>query len=422
MVWGAIAATFMGTLLLVLLVQNLSSNERKIVYEIPPIASVEDAGFQRIMGHLLGPPIDSHNRVTSLFNGDQIFPAMLAAIRAATRSITLETYIYWSGKIGREFAEALADRARAGVRVYILLDSFGSSKLDAAALQMMESAGVEIEWYRPLRWYSVARMNSRTHRKILVVDGRVGFIGGVGIADQWLGNARTPEEWRDSHFQLEGPAVAYLQAAFMDNWNKSRPEVLHTEAYFPPLEPVGSMDAQVFKSSPREGSGSVRLMYLLAIAAARSQIKLANSYFVPDDETVAALMRAHARGAHVEIIVPGEKIDTAFTRRASRSRWGPLLEAGIPIYEFQPTMFHCKVMIVDELWVSVGSTNFDNRSFRLNDEANLNVLDRELAAEQLQAFEDDKQRSRCITFEEWSHRPLREKVIETLAGLLRSQV
>jgi cardiolipin synthase A/B len=265
-------------------------------------------------------------------------------------------------------------------------------------------------------------MNSRTHRKILVVDGRVGFIGGVGIADQWSGNARTPVEWRDSHFQLEGPAVAHLQAAFMDNWNKSRPEVLHSEAYFPALEPVGSMDAQVFKSSPREGSGSVRLMYLLAIAAARSQIKLANSYFVPDDETVAALLRAHERGAHVEIIVPGEKIDTAITRRASRSRWGPLLEAGIPIYEFQPTMFHCKVMVVDELWVSVGSTNFDNRSFRLNDEANLNVLDRELAAEQLRAFEDDKQRSRRITIEEWRHRPLREKVIETLAGLLRSQV
>lgn len=418
----AIVATFVLTVFGFVLIQNLSSSERKIEYQIEVAPSVDDARFQRVVSHLLGPPLEEGHRIQTLLNGEQIFPAMLAAIRNARHTITFETYIYWSGAIGREFSEALAERARAGVHVQVLLDWIGSAKLDATALQQMEEAGVEVDRYRPLRWYHLNRMNSRTHRKILVLDGRIGFTGGVGIADQWQGHAQSPEHWRDSHFQLEGPAVAQLQAAFADNWNKTHPDVMHQEGFFPELSAAGSARAQVFKTSPRAGASSARLLYLLSIAAARRRILIANSYFVPDSACIQALIEAQQRGVQVEIIVPGKHIDTAVTRRASRALWGPLLEAGVAIFEYQPTMYHCKVMVIDDQWTTVGSTNFDNRSFRLNDEANLNVLDADFATEQTRNFETDKQRARRVTFEEWKRRPLREKLIERCAALVRSQV
>jgi cardiolipin synthase A/B len=374
------------------------------------------------MSHLLGPPLVAGNRVQCLINGDQIFPAMLAAIRSATTTITFETYIFWSGEIGREFTTALSERAAAGVKVHLLLDWLGSEKLDRDSIAALERAGVEVERYRPLRWYNLSRMNSRTHRKLLVIDGRTGFIGGVGIADTWTGNAQSPEHWRDSHFKLEGPAVAHLQAAFTDNWMKTRAEVFNSEAYFPVLQPAGTTISQVFKSSPREGGDSARLMFLLSISAARRRILIANSYFVPDSRTIRALVGALERGVAVEIIVPGRHIDTKLTRRASRSLWGPLLKAGAAIYEYQPTMFHCKVMIIDESWVSVGSTNFDTRSFRLNDEANLNSMDQDFAAEQARIFFADRSRSHQVTLADWERRPWREKLTERLAGLFRSQM
>jgi len=417
-----IVATIFLTIVFTLVFQAFSSGERKVRYQVETLYTVDDPQFERAMGHLLGPPVVGGNKIVGLLNGTQIFPAMLAAVRKATRSVTFETYIYWSGEIGREFSEALVERAAAGVRVHVLLDWLGSEKLDEAMLQRMRDAGVQVEKYRPLRWYNLSRINSRTHRKLLVVDGTIGFTGGVGIADQWQGNGDSPEHWRDSHFQLEGPAVAQLQAAFMDNWIKTRSEVLHGDDYFPLLPETGSIGAQVFKSSPREGSSSVRLMYLMSIAAAQNHILLANSYFVPDSLCIAALVAAKRRGVRIEIIVPGPLIDTGITRRASRSRWGKLLEVGIEILEFQPTMYHCKVMVIDGLWLSVGSTNFDNRSFRLNDEANLNAFDRELAQEQTRAFEDDKRRSKQVTLAQWRNRPLREKLIEHIAGLLRSQL
>jgi cardiolipin synthase len=416
-----IVATAAATLFISLLRRNLSSPERKLDYRLSPLA-IDDPTFERCMAHLLGPPLVGGNKITSLLNGDQIFPSMLSAIQAAQKTITFETYIYWTGEIGKEFSRVLAERARAGVRVHVLLDWVGSAKLDTGALDELTAAGAEVERYRPLRWYSLSRMNSRTHRKILVVDGSVGFIGGVGIADQWLGNADSPEHWRDSHFRLEGPAVAHLQAAFTDNWIKTRADVFNDADYFPQLEPVGESLAQVFKSSPREGGDSVRLMFLLSIAAARQRLLIANSYFVPDARTVRALVEAQERGVQVEIIVPGGHIDTAVTRRASRSQWGPLLAAGIKIYEYQPTMFHCKVTVVDDRWTSVGSTNFDNRSFRLNDEANLNAIDRNFAEEQSRIFDADKQASRQVTLQQWRSRPWQEKAVEWLAGLLRKQL
>jgi cardiolipin synthase len=420
LIWLIVGALLAGLVTLVVL--NLSSGGKKIGREIDHDYGITDPQFVRAMGSLLGPPLLEGNRIEVLLNGDQIFPAMLAAIREARRTITFETYIYWSGEIGKAFAEALSERARAGVRVHVLLDWVGAGKIDDATIEAMEQAGVEVKKYRPLHWYNLARMNNRTHRKLLVVDGRIGFTGGVGIADIWQGHAQDPEHWRDTHFRLEGPAVAQMQAAFLDNWLKVQPRVLHGDDYFPPLDSAGGSLAQVFKSSFGEGSESTRLMYLVSIAAAKKSILLANAYFVPDSLAIEELVAARGRGARVEIIVPGKYIDSKVVRQASRGRWEKLLEAGVRIYEYQPTMYHVKVMVVDGIWSSVGSTNFDNRSFALNDEANLNVLDTAFAAVQEKIFEQDKLNAREITLEMWRNRPRTERIKEWLSGLLRAQL
>jgi cardiolipin synthase A/B len=421
-IWLIILLTAVGTYLLSVIVRWFLPREKKIEHQIEHLYGVDTEQFARSMGNLLPPAILGGNKVTALMNGKEIFPAMLRAIASAERSITFETFIYWSGEVGKQFAEALADRARAGVKTHVLLDWIGSKRMDRGYLQLMEEAGVQVERYHKPHPLRIALLNHRTHRKILVIDGRIGFTGGVGIADEWLGNAEDEKHWRDTHFQVEGPVVAELQAAFMDNWMKTHARVLHGDDYFPRLEPVGDSPAQVFQSSPSEGSESVRLMYLMSISCAQRRIRLSSAYFVPDDLCVQALQDARKRGVEIDIIVPGKHIDAKVVRRASRGRWGPMLLAGVRIHEYQPTMYHTKVMIVDDLFVSVGSTNFDNRSFRLNDEANLNVLDREVAAEQIRCFEQDLSRSREISYPEWLHRPVREKVMERALSLIRSQL
>jgi cardiolipin synthase len=374
------------------------------------------------MGVLLGPTITSGNRVVTLVNGDQIFPAMLEAIRSAARTITFETYIYWSGDIGAEFAKALSERAKNGVKVHVLLDWLGSQKMDEASLAMMRDAGVMVERYHPVRWYSLSKLNNRTHRKLLVIDGKVGFTGGVGIADKWTGNAQDPDHWRDTHYRIEGPAVAQMQSAFMDNWTKVTGEVLHSDGYFPETRAAGQHYAQVFQSSAEGGSESMHLMYLLSIAAASKTIHLSMAYFAPDAIAFDALIAALKRGVKVRIILPGPHTDAEIVQQASRAKWGELLQHGAELYQYQPTMFHCKVLVVDALWTSVGSTNFDNRSFRLNDEANLNVYDAEFAAQQIAIFEQDRKSSRRVTYEDWEARPWREKVMERGARLLNAQL
>ena len=418
----AIAATFFLTLVGVLIVVNFTSGEEEVTRKIPRLYSTQDPQFRRAMGSLLGPPLVAGNRARELLNGEQIFPAMLAAIRSAQRSITFETYIYWSGDIGREFADALSDRAKAGVKVHVLLDWVGSGKIDESFLDEMRAAGVEIRKFHKPNWYNLGRLNNRTHRKLLVVDGKTGFTGGVGIAPKWTGAGQDAEHWRDSHFRIEGPVVAQMQSVFMDNWLKVTGLVLHGEAYFPALQPVGDSSAQVFSSSPSGGSESMQLMYQLSITAADRAIDLSSAYFVPDELTSKALTDALKRGVKIRIITPGKIIDTDTVRAASRGSWGPLLKAGAEIYEYQPSMYHCKVMIVDKLLVSVGSTNFDNRSFRLNDEANLNVFDSAFAEKQTGVFEDDLRRAHKVTYEVWATRPLKEKLMERLASLLASQL
>ena len=417
-----VALTALATLAIVAVVANWSGPEKKIEHQLPRLYESDDAEFKRALSSLLGPQMVEGNSVQTLLNGDQIFPSMLAAIRSAKSTITFETYIYWSGSVGREFVAALDERARAGVRVHVLLDWVGSLKMDDALLDEMRDAGIEVERFHKPSWNNWNKLNNRTHRKLLVVDGRIGFTGGVGIADQWRGQARNPEEWRDSHFRVEGPVVAQMQSVFLDNWMRAKGVVLHGDAYFPALKPVGQLSAQMFSSSPSGGSETMQLMYQLAITASKRSIDLANSYFVPDELTTQTLVEAARRGVKVRVILPSGHIDSEVVRKASRASWGPMLEAGIEIAEFQPTMFHVKSLVVDGVFSSVGSTNFDNRSFRLNDEANLNVLNAEFGATQQRVFDQDWAQSRRITLAQWQDRPWREKGLEQLATLLSSQL
>jgi cardiolipin synthase len=399
-----------------------SDREKVVDHPIPHLYGTEDPQFYRTMGTLLGRSILEGNQVDVLLNGDEIFPAMLQAIRSAKTTITFETFIYWSGSVGSEFTNALAERARAGVKVHVLLDWIGSNKMDASQLALMEQAGVQVQKYHKPHWYQWGRLNNRTHRKLLVVDGMIGFTGGVGIADQWAGHAQDPEHWRDSHYRVQGPVVAQMQAVFMDNWIKVSGDVHHGPEYFPPLQPVGTGKAHVFSSSPSGGSESMRLMYLLAITAATRSIHLSTPYFIPDELSIQALTDAAERGVTIQIITVGSHADSETVRRASRARWGALLESGIEIHEYLPTMYHCKVMIVDGVWTSVGSTNFDPRSFNLNDEANVNYYDADFARRQIDIFQEDLAQSRQVTFQEWKDRPLAEKFWEHTASLFGSQL
>jgi cardiolipin synthase A/B len=410
------------TAFVAILWMNLTSGEHKISKLVTSPYGIDDPQFARAMGTLFGPPLLAGNRVASLYNGHEIFGAMLDDIGHATKSVTMETYIYWSGDVGQRFTRALVDRAHHGVKVHLIIDAVGSGKLDGAQLQAMRAAGAEVEKYQPIHWYSLDRINNRTHRKLLVVDGRIGFTGGVGIADKWDGDAEDPDHWRDTHFRVVGPVVAQMQATFVEHWAKTRGDLLQGPDYFPALAPDGPVTAQMVRSSFDDGTESIRLMYLLSIASARKTLLIANSYFVPDELSVETLLAARARGVDVELLVPGAEIDSLVTRAASRRRWAPLLEAGIAIYEFQPTMFHCKVMVVDDLWVSVGSTNFDNRSFRLNAEANLNALDPGLARREREAFARDRLRAKRMTMEAWRNRPFLQRIGDWFAGLVGSQL
>jgi len=384
--------------------------------------SPREVAFLQTMHALTGAPLSAENRVEILRNGVQIFPSMLAAIRAARKTINLEFYIYWDGQIGRQFAEALAERARAGVAVKVILDAVGSSQMSQSLIDFMERNGIDLEWYHPIRWYTLSRVNHRTHRKLLVVDGEVGFSGGVGIADEWIGDADAKDHWRDTVARVEGPVVSQMQFAFMDNWVKSRGELLTGLDYFPQLAPRGTHVTQVIKSSPSEGSSTVKLMYIVSIVSAVRSIYISNAYFVPDRDTIRALEGAVRRGVDVRVIVPGEHVDVPIARHASRLHYDLLLRRGIRIFEYQPTMMHAKTAVFDGIWTTIGSSNFDDRSFRLNDEVNVNVYDEGIAAQMEKMFLDDLARSEEIKLSKWFRRSWLDRLKEKVAGRLKPQL
>lgn len=403
----------------IFIARNFFETDKKIQQPIRPDYAVGEPPFCRTMSHLLGPPLLDGNTVEILENGRQIFPAMLAGIAQARRSVTFENFVLSEGTICRQFAQALAERARAGVKVHFLQDAMGSDCLHGPEITLMKQAGVEVEIFRYMK---LTRFNQRTHRKILVIDGRVGFTGGVGISDDWDGDADLPSRWRDTHYRLEGPVVAQLQQAFMDNWMETRTVVLHGDDYFPHLPPVGDLTCQVFKSSASDGGENARLMVLLSIAAARRSVQIANAYFIPDSLTIRTLVDACRRGVNVEIIVPGPAIDEPLARMVGRSLWGPLLKAGARIYEYLPALYHCKYMVVDGCWASVGSTNLDNRSLRINAEANLNVHDHRFASAHERLFAKDRAASHHITLQAWRKRPMHERIWGMLGTVLRTQM
>lgn len=417
-----IAVSVAATLIVVLVVINFRTPEKRVQHQVRHLYGVADPQFEREMGTLLGPAIVPGNKITALQNGDEIFPAMLGAIRAAKSTINFETYIYWSGRTGEEFARALAERARAGVKVHLMLDWLGSEKMSPQLLREMRDAGVEIERYHALHWYSLGKLNNRTHRKVLIVDGETSFTGGVGIADEWTGHAQDPDHWRDIHFQIEGPVVAQFQAAFLDNWIKTTGRVLNGDTYFPQTAGAGELKMHMFMSSPAGGSESMRLMYLMAITAAEQSIDVEAAYFIPDDLMTRELIKARSRGVRIRILLPDKHLDSETVRIATKRAWGPLLKNGVEIHEYEPTMLHCKMLIFDHYMVSVGSTNFDMRSFELNDEASLNVYDADFARRMTDVFEEDLKASTPYDFSRWQQRPWAEKMAEILLVPIRSQL
>jgi len=382
----------------------------------------EEPEFPATLGPLLHAEFTNGNSVQLLINGDNFFPPMLRAIREAKRSITLETYIWAPGKISDQFIDALTERARNGVKVHVLLDGMGTLHFKDEDRDRLRSAGVEVYKYGRQHWYEIKpNINHRTHRKTLVVDGRIGFTGGMCVDDRWLGNAESRDHWRETQVQVEGPAVQEMQAVFSSNWLQTTGNLLVGDRYFPPFERAGKSLAQCFESGPGEGAQSARTSYLFAIASARKTIDIEHAYFVPDDLATSMLIAARDRGVRVRVIVPAYN-DSRFGRAASRSRWGDLLAHGVEFYRYQPAMLHAKTMSVDDTFVTVGSVNFDNRSFSINDEVALNVIDSGLARDHRRVFEDDLKQSVPYTREEYESRPFYIKWADHFCGLFRSQL
>jgi len=419
--FGIVVLTALITVILFIIGFNLTSLEKRIQHRIESTFGVEDPQFERAAAYLLSRPFVEGNHIECIKNGCRYFPAMIKDIESAQHSVSFESFIYVSGEIGKRFSQAFIDRCHSGASVNVLCDWVGSWKMRKTHLKELKDAGVSVELYRPPNFQNLVHFNNRTHRKILVIDGRIAFTGGAGIADEWDGDADRIDCWRDNQYRVTGPVVAAVQGAFMDNWMQCHAEVLKEHKWFPPLEPTGNMKAQVFMSGPGEGQESARLMFLLSISCAKKSIRISNAYFVPDNLVIDSIAQARLRGVNVEIILP-DAIDSKMANWASASRWGPLLRSGCKIYRFQGALYHCKMLIVDDIWVSVGSSNFDTRSFRLNDEMNLNVLDREFAAGQIEVFEEDKARSNEVTLEDWQNRTTWQKVRDRLAATTRSQL
>ena len=383
---------------------------------------VDSPEFLPTIAGATGVPFTVGNRIELLNNGDEFYPAMLRDIAGAQMSITIEAYIYWEGEIGRTFASALAERARAGVRVKILLDAVGSSSIGADILETLETGGCQVAWYNPIKWYSIGRFNNRTHRKSLIIDGRLGFTGGAGIADQWSGHAQDKEHWRDTQIRIQGPAVTPLQTGFAQNWLERTRELVSGPIYYPEIEPAGPHMALTIMSTPVTGASTARTMYYLSIVCARRTIWLANPYFVPDAPAIDTLIEARRRGVDVKIMVSGMKNDNWLSRQNSTRLYGRLLEAGIEIYEYQTTLLHQKTMVVDGVWGTVGTTNFDSRSFAHNEETNVCFHDGPLVKRKEATFRDDLKKCTRVELHVWRHRGLWARGQEFVAAFLQEQV
>lgn len=368
--------------------------------------TIENPAFKTAVANIVKTPWVHGNKVSSLVNGDAFFSAMLDATQSAKKSITFETYAFINGTAAYKFTGAFCEKARQGVKVNVLLDSVGSIYIGEENVQRMKGAGVNVTFYQPYSILNTLRYNTRDHRKLMIIDGEVGFIGGCGVADAWMGDAKNTKQWRENHYQVTGPVVAQIQTAFNDNWVWTGGKKLRGNDYFPPLHPSGNIQAQAFISEPKDNLYTIPHLYRQVIASARKSIIIENSYFIPDNSIMKEILDARKRGVHVEILVPGKHIDAWPVRTLARGYYGKLIRAGVHIYEYQKTMMHCKVLVIDEKFTSVGSANFDPRSLYINDEANLNVFDTHFAKEQIRIIENDKKHSLRITKEPSRWNPL----------------
>ena len=378
--------------------------------------------FLNTMAGAAGVPFHVGNTLTLLNNGDRFYPAMLQDIELAEHSITIEAYIYWAGEIGLTFAKALAAAAQRGVRVKILLDAIGSQSIGNEIVKVLQDGGCHLAWYNPIRLTRLRRINNRTHRKSLILDGRVGYTGGAGIADHWTGDAHDDKHWRDLQIRIEGPAVRPLQTGFAHNWLECTGELVTGPAFYPVIEPAGPLALQTIMSSPETGASAARVMYFLAISAAQKTIDIANPYFVPDHVSIDLFRDAVKRGVRVRVMVAGSSNDTFVTRLNSLRLYGALLKAGVQMFEYNRTMMHHKVMVVDGLWSTVGTTNFDNRSFSHNEENNVCLSDESFARELTEMFERDLLVCDVVTLSGWKKRGLPLKTAEALASFVQDQV
>jgi len=367
--------------------------------------------------------LERGNRIEVLENGDQFFPRLLADIGRARQTIHVETYIWWKGDICNQLAAALAAKARQGVEVRLLVDASGGHKMDRKLRDEMLAAGCQVRNFHPLRISNLGRLNNRDHRKISVIDGRIGYIGGFGIAREWTGGGQDKEHWRDTGLRTEGPIVNRLQAAFCENWVEETGEIPAGEKYFPQPVPAGQTPAHLAYTSPTGSVSSVQVLYYLAINSARREILIQNPYMLPDNDAIAALAAAVKRGVDVKVMVPAAGVtDSPIVQHASHHRFAELMKSGIKIYEFKRTLLHQKIIVVDATWSCVGSTNFDDRSFQLNDEVSMGVLDARIASQLRAAFENDLRDTEQRHLDEWEHRSLWHKLMDGLAYLGSSEL
>jgi cardiolipin synthase len=379
--------------------------------------------LRRTLEGIIGVPMTEGNDVEILRNGDRIFPVMLEAIAAARHTIDFLTFVYWRGEIGTRFAEALSERARAGVRVRLLLDGWGCHPIERPLVEEMEEAGVQVRWFRPLKHFEPNKMNHRTHRKVVIVDESIGFTGGVGIADEWQGDARDASEWRDTHFKVRGPAVDGLRAAFLDNWAETD-DVLFDASIdrFPPQEQPGDSVIQCVRGASESGMSDISTLFNALLQLAEKRVRIATAYFVPDSAMNERLCAAADRGVRVEILLPGPNADKRFVQLAGEASYTELLDHDIQLWQFQPSMLHAKIMTVDGILAMVGSANMNARSTELDEEINLVVLDDDVVATLDEQFDEDLDRSERVKPAEWEERSLPQRVMEGLTRPLHHEV
>jgi cardiolipin synthase A/B len=377
--------------------------------------------FIRVLEATCHTRLEEGNRVEILTNGDAFYPAMLQAIRGATETINMECYIFKNGQIADLFIEALSDRARAGVRVTLVMDAIGSFGAFRITSKRLTAAGCRVAAYQRFAWYRLGRLNNRTHRELLVVDGSVAFVGGAGVADWWWKPHRRKPMWRDMMARIEGPIVSDLQGFVAENWMECHGEILTGTETYKPFEKTGELPAFAIKSSPADRATFSRALFQMLIESAKHHVRISTPYFLPDAAFRAAIRRSARRGVSILVVVPGEQTDQRWVRLASRRLYGQMLEAGVRIFEYEPGMTHVKLMLVDDCWSVIGTTNLDNRSFEHNDEVNVGFRGAALHARLKQDFECDRGRSREITLADWRRRPVWEKLVGTVAWVLERQ-